>query len=234
MFGVGYRRRLLAARAALTVGGAMLAVNVALLVLGPYELSLVGIETQHLKNMTPPSLLLAGHAIMMCAFAIAAAPAITRWARRPQVWWLAAIGNSGAMTLYLWHIPALLGMHLVFDYLGRPRFDPSSPGFIVLSVVQLVIMGALVALVFVALRPLENNPLPLWDGGFIARPGARSLAVGALLCVAGAATLASVGWGLKDEGLYCVVVMLVALVTARGLASDSQRVCAASLPARMM
>jgi hypothetical protein len=234
MFGVAYRRRLLAARAALTVGGAMLAVNVALLVLGPYELSLVGIETQHLKNMTPPSLLLAGHAIMMCAFAIAAAPAITRWARRPQVWWLAAIGNSGAMTLYLWHIPALLGMHLVFDYLGRPRFDPSSPGFIVLSVVQLVIMGALVALVFVALRPLENNPLPLWDGGFIARPGARSLAVGALLCVAGAATLASVGWGLKDEGLYCVVVMLVALVTARGLASDSQRVCAASLPARMM
>jgi hypothetical protein len=40
----------------------MLAANVALLVLGPYELSLVGIETQQLKNMTPPSLLLAGHA----------------------------------------------------------------------------------------------------------------------------------------------------------------------------
>ena len=65
------------------------------------------------------------------------------------------------------------------------------------------------------------------------RPGGRSLAVGALLCVAGAATLASVGWGLKDQGLYCVAVMLIALVTARGLASDAQRVCAASLPARM-
>ena len=188
----------------------MLAVNVALLVLGPYELSLVGIETQQLKNMTPPSLLLAGHAIMMCAFAIA-----------------------GAMTLYLWHIPPLLAMHLVFDYLGYPRFDPSSPGFIALSVMQLLIMGVLVALVFVTLRPLENNPLPLWDGGLVARPGGRSLAVGALLCVAGAATLASVGWGLKDQGLYCVAVMLIALVTARGVASDAQRVCAASLPARM-
>ena len=110
MFGVAYRRRLLAGRAALTVGVAMLAVNVALLVLGPYELSLVGTETQHLKNMTPPSLLLAGHAIMMCAFAIAAAPAIARWAHRPRVWWLAAIGNSGVMTLYLWHIPALLAV----------------------------------------------------------------------------------------------------------------------------
>jgi hypothetical protein len=52
-------------------------------------------------------------------------------------------------------------------------------------------------------------------------------------CAAGAATLASVGWGLKDQGLYCVAVMQVALVAARVLASDSQRVCAASLPARM-
>ena len=235
MLGVAYRRHLLAGRAALMLGAVMFAVNLALMWLGPYELSLVGIETQQLKNMTPPSLLLAGHAIMMCAFAIAAAPAIARWARRPRVWWLAAIGNSGAMTLYLWHIPALLFMHLVFDYLGYPRYDPTAPGFVVLSVVQLVIMAILVAAVFVVLRPLENNPLPLWDGGYVAATGSRSAAVGALLCVAGAATLASVGWGLKGPGLYCVALMLAALAGARFLATDrqvpAQRVCAASLPA---
>ena len=171
----------------------MLAVNLALMWFGPYELSLVGIETQQPKNMTPPSLLLAGHAIMMCAFAIVAAPAIARWAQRPRVGWLTSIGNSGAMTLYLWHIPPLLAMHLVFDYLGYSRYDPSAPGFIVLSVLQLLIMVALVGSVFVTLRPVENNPLLLWDGGFVARPGTRSAAVGALLCIAGAATLASVG-----------------------------------------
>jgi hypothetical protein len=233
MFGVAYRRRLLAGRAALALGAVMLAINMALLVLGPYELSLVGIDTQQLKNMTPPSLLLTGHAIMLCAFVIAAAPAIARWAQRPRVWWLAAIGNSGAMTLYLWHIPPLLAMHLVFDYIGNPRFDLGSPGFIALSVAQLLIMAALVGVVFVTLRPLENNPMPLWDGGFVATPGRRSAAVGALLCIAGAATLASVGWGLKDKGLYCVAAMLIALLAARRLASDPQRVCAASLPARM-
>ena len=114
-------------------------------------------------------------------------------------------------------------------------------------------MAVLVATVFVALRPLENNPLPLWDGGFVAATGSRSAVVGALLCVAGAATLASVGWGLKGPGLYCVAVMLAALVGARFLASDptartfrtgrdfgdfstgtersAQRVWAASLPA---
>ena len=219
MFGVAYRRRLLTARTALHVGVAMFVVNLSLLWLGPYELSLVGIESQHLKNMTPPSLLLAGHAIMLCAFAIAAAPGIGRWARRPRVWRLAVIGNTGAMTLYLWHMPALLGVHLAFDYLGLPRY-PGQPHFLMLGVVQLVLVAVLVAAMFVVLRPLENNPLPLWDGGYVAAPGARSAAVGTLLSLAGAATLASVGWGLKEQGLFCVSVMLVALIGARGLANE--------------
>jgi hypothetical protein len=219
MFGVAYRRKLLTARMALHIGVAMFVVNLSLLWLGPYELSLVGIESQHLKNMTPPSLLLAGHAIMLCAFAIAAAPGIGRWARRPRVWRLAVIGNTGAMTLYLWHMPALLGVHLAFDYLGLPRY-PGHPHFLMLSIAQLVLVAILVAAMFVVLRPLENNPLPLWDGGYVAAPGARSAAVGALLSIAGAATLASVGWGLKEQGLFCVSVMLVALICARRLAND--------------
>lgn len=213
MFGVAYRRKLVNTSQAALLGAAMLAVNLALLRFGPYELSLVGIDGQQLKNMMPPSLLLAGHAIMMCAFAIAAAPAIGRWARRPRVWWLTAIGNSGAMTLYLWHIPALLGVHLAFDLYGLPRY-PGEPHFLTLSIVQSAVMVALVAALLVALRPLENNPLPLWDGGVIA----RGTPVGILLCVAGAATLASSIWGLKDTGIYCVAVMLVALATARILA----------------
>lgn len=220
MFGVAYRRGLLSPRAALGFGAAMFAVNVALMTWGPYELSLVGLETQQLKNMSPPSLLLAGHAIMMCALAIAAVPAITRWARRPRVWWLTVIAKSGAMTLYLWHLPALLAMHLAFDYLGYPRFDPGAADFVALSVLHVLVMAVLVTAAFVMLRPLESNPLPLWDGGFVAGPGLRSAAIGLLLCTAGAATLASVGWGLKDEGLFCVAAMLVALVAARALADD--------------
>ncbi|MEN4475625.1 acyltransferase [Mycolicibacterium cosmeticum] len=215
LFGVAYRRGLLRPPGAAVLGVMMLAANMALLRFGPYELSLVGIEGHHLKNMTPPSLLLAGHAIMMCAFAIAAAPALTRWATRPRVWWLTVIGNSGAMTLYLWHMPALLGMHLVFDRLGLPRY-PGQPHFVALSIAQLVIMAAVVAALFVALRPLENAPLPCWDGGAVT--AARSTVVGMLLCVAGAATLASVGWGLKGPGVWCVAVLLAALAAARSLA----------------
>lgn len=218
LFGVAYRHRLLSTSGAAVLGVCMLGINLALLRFGPYELSLVGIDSQQLKNMSPPSLLLAGHAIMLCAFAIALAPTIGRWARRPRVWWLTAIGNSGAMTLYLWHIPALLGIHLVFDSIGLPRY-PGRPHFLALSITQLALMAVLVAALFVALRPLENNPLPYWDGGRVTGP--RSAVVGALLCLAGAATLASVGWGLKDLGLYCVAAMLVCLFAARALATGA-------------
>jgi acyltransferase-like protein len=231
MFGVAYRRGLLGPRAAVGLGVAMLGVNVALYLFGPYQLSLVGIDADGLRNMTPPSLLLAGHAIMLCAFAIGAAPVITRWAGKPRVWRLAVIGNSGAMTLYLWHMPVLLGMHLVFDQLGLARY-PGQPHIVVLAVVQVAIMAVLVSVTFVALRPLENNPLPLWDGGCVAAPGPRSAWVGVLLCVAGAATLASCAWGLKDDGWWCVAIILTSLFGARLLAASDVSTPATQLASR--
>jgi hypothetical protein len=154
---------------------------------------------------------------MLSALAIAAAPAINRWAQRPRVWWLTALGNSGAMTLYLWHMPALLGVHVLFDTFGRPRF-PGQPDFVAVSFEQLFIMIGVVTVLFVVLRPLENNPLPGWDGVPAITSAWRGTGVGVLLCVAGAAILAAVKWGLKDEGLACVAVMLAALLAARLLA----------------
>jgi Acyltransferase family len=225
MFGVAYRRGLLTRSRALGTAVALFAVNVALLQWGPYELSLVGIEGQRLPNMSPPSLLLAGHAIILSALAIAAAPAIGRWAQRPRVWWWTAIGNSGAMTLYLWHMPALLGVHLLFDSFGRPRF-PGQPDFLGISIEQLFIMLGVVAVLFVALRPLENSPLPGWDGAPAFTSVWRGVGVGALLCVAGATTLAAVKWGLKDDGLGCVAVMVTSLVAARVLAGTRTTVSA--------
>ena len=47
------------------------AVDILLVVVGPYEVSLVTVPGQQLSNMNPPSLLLAGHTIVLCAGAIA-------------------------------------------------------------------------------------------------------------------------------------------------------------------
>jgi hypothetical protein len=220
MFGIAYRRGLLDTRAAYPLGIVMLGVNLALVSLGPYELSLVGFEGQRLTNMAPPSLLLAGHTVMVCAFAIAAAPTLNRWAQRPRVWWLTAIGNSGAMTLYLWHMPALLLMHLGFDQLGLYRY-PGQPNLVLLSVIQLLIMAGLVAAAFVFLRRLESTPLPGWDGPVSDR---HSVVTGALLCLAGAALLASVKWGLEGHGIVCVTIVVTALMAARWVSRQPNRI----------
>ena len=222
MFGVAYRRHLLTARQALTIAAGVFAINLALAWSGPYQVSMVGTGDHHLSNTSPPSLLLAGHAIVLSLMAIAAAPAIGRWAGRPRVWWWTALGNSGAMTLYLWHIPALLGIHLLFDELGAPRY-PGQQHFVMISVAQLLLMGLVVATLFLALRPLENNPLPGWDGAAAVNTVGRGALIGTLLCVAGAATLVSIHWGLKDIGLTFEATTVTALVAARALATPRLR-----------
>ncbi|GAA4290809.1 acyltransferase family protein [Mycobacterium paraffinicum] len=222
MFGIAYRRRLLTGRAALVIAAIGFAVDVALVHWGPYQISMVGTGDHQLSNTSPPSLLLAGHAIVLSALAIAAAPAIARWAQRPRVWWWTAIGNSGAMTLYLWHMPVLLGVHLAFDCLGCPRY-PGSRDFLAVSLAQLLVVAVAVAVLFVALRPLENNPLSGWDGAPTVTGRGRGTAIGALLCVAGVAILAAIRWGLKDDGLVCMAVMVTALVGARVVAAAAAR-----------
>lgn len=137
------------------------------------------------------------------------------------MWWWTALGNSGAMTLYLWHMPALLGMHLLFDLTGHPRY-PGQPDYLAISVMQLFLMVAVVAVLFLVLRPLENNPLAGWDGAPAITSVARGVAAGLLLCVAGVATLASIKWGLKDNGLMCVATMVTALLGARALAATGR------------
>lgn len=221
MFGVAYRRGLLTRPVALATAATAMAVDLALVWWGPYQISMVGTGDHQLSNTSPPSLLLAGHAIALSALAIVAAPAIARWAQRPRVWWWTALGNSGAMTLYLWHMPALLGMHLLFDYVGHPRY-PGQPDFLVVSVMQVLLMVAAVAVLFLLLRPLENNPLPGWDGAPNITSIGRGVAVGLSLCGAGVATLAAIKWGLKGDGLVCVATMLVGLVTARVLAASKR------------
>lgn len=85
--------------------------------------------------------------------------------------------------------------------------------------IQLSLVAVVMAALFVVLRPLENNPLPGWDLPVAVAPG-RGPVIGALLMVAGAATLVAIKWGLKDDGLICVAVLLSALTGARVLASQ--------------
>jgi hypothetical protein len=92
----------------------------------------------------------------------------------------------------------------------------------VLSVVQMVLMTAMVGVLFVELRPMENNAARL--GRRLHRragPAQRGRRRTVVHC-RGAATLVSVRWGVKGHGLICIAVLVIALIAARALATQSK------------
>jgi Acyltransferase family len=186
--GVGYARRLVGPRAALAAAGMAFTAQVALALAGKYEVSLVVTGTDRMSNVSPPTLLLALHCTWMsCAF-VAAAAAIRRWAERPGVWRVVAMGNGGAMTLYLWHIPAVAVAAVSLHALGLDAYDVHAPGFWSLLTLRAVVFAAVMALTFRLLSPLEHRPLPWWDAP-VRATGDWSTAAGALVCVAGVAVV---------------------------------------------
>ena len=211
--GVAYARRLLGRRAAITGAVAAFAGQTALCLAGPYEVSLVVTGTERLSNVSPPTLLLALHCTWMsCAF-VAAATAIRRWASRPRIWYVVAVGNGGAMTLYLWHIPAIAVAALCLHAVGLDAYHLDAPGFWGLLALRAVMFAGVMAVVFRMLSPLEHRRLPWWDAP-VRATRARSTAAGMLVCFAGVALVllakngltgfagwASLGWFLASAAL---------------------------------
>lgn len=80
----------------------------ALVAFGPWPLAMVNLPGADLSNTWPPSLALVAYGLATCAVAIAAAPALGRLlTRRPRAWRVVVVGNSIAMTVYLWHFTAM-------------------------------------------------------------------------------------------------------------------------------
>ncbi|TMS50984.1 acyltransferase [Mycobacterium sp. DBP42] len=186
VIGVAYARRLICAKRAMAIAVVTFAAQVILALTGIYDVSLVVTGTEHISNVSPPTLLLALHCTWMPCLFIAAADPIRRWAARPRVWHWVATGNGGAMTLYLWHIPVIAIAAFSLHALGLDAFDPHAPGFWAHLALRAVVFGVLMAVAFRLLSPLEHRPLPWWDDAVQVR-GIRSMLTGALLCVAGAA-----------------------------------------------
>jgi hypothetical protein len=213
--GVAYARGLLGPRAATSVAVTAFVAQVALVALGPYEVSLVVTGTEQMSNVSPPTLLLALHCTWMsCAF-VAAASTIRRWADRPRVWYAVAIGNRGAMTLYLWHIPAIAVAALLLHAIGLDAYDVDAPGFWALLAIRGAVFAIVMAAAFWALSPLEHRRIPWWDTPVHAA-GMASTAAGVLVCCSGIALVALAKNGLAGPtGWVALGAFVISAATAR-------------------
>ena len=217
VLGVGYSRRLVRRRTALLVGLGAFGANVLLVAFGPYELSLVTVSGQHLSNMTPPSVVLCGHMLFLCGLAIWLRPAIARFASHARVWWFVAIGNRGAMTLYLWHLVALIAVFAVSHVLGHDRESTHQPGFWWLVAVQVVALYALTCVLFWVLQPLENTPIPWWDAKIAPLSRRREVWAWVGLVAIVVTNLMSAKEGLKGPGLVWVPLFVITLLATRAI-----------------
>jgi surface polysaccharide O-acyltransferase-like enzyme len=188
VIGVAYARGLISRHAALAVAACAFAAQVALVVLGRYEVSLVVTGVERTSNVSPPTLLLALHCTWMSCVFVAVAGAVRHWAERPRVWRAVAVGNAGAMTLYLWHIPAIAISVFTLHAVGSDAYDVHAPGFWGLLALRAVVFAVVMAVAFRLLSPLEHRRLPWWDAPAYAT-GGRSVLAGAMTCVSGVAVV---------------------------------------------
>ncbi|MFW6090904.1 MAG: acyltransferase family protein [Actinomycetota bacterium] len=95
---------------ALAVAGAGLAGTALAVAAGPYPSSMIGMPGAPMSNMNPPTAVLLAIALLQLGLALALRPVIQRWTARSPVRstidWL----SVRLMTIYLWHIPALIAV----------------------------------------------------------------------------------------------------------------------------
>ncbi|MDT5110266.1 MAG: hypothetical protein QOE20_2156 [Mycobacterium sp.] len=215
VIGVAYARKLIDPRAALAVAASAFVAQVLLAMSGRYEVALVVTGVERMSNVSPPTLLLALHCTWMSCLFVAAAGAIKRWAARPRVWRVVAVGNGGAMTLYLWHIPAIAVSMFALHAVGLDAYDVHAPGFLGRLALRALVFAVVMAVAFKLFTPLEHRPLPWWDKRLRAT-GARSTAAGALICFAGLALLLMAKYGLSGfAGWASLACFLAGAAAAR-------------------
>ncbi|GAB7069814.1 acyltransferase [Mycobacterium hodleri] len=211
VIGVAYARNLVNRAVALGAAAVAFAAAIAAVALGPYEVSLVVTGAERLSNVSPPTLLLALHCTWMSCLFVVAAGAVRRWAARPRVWKAVVVGNGGAMTLYLWHIPAIAVATFALHAVGVDAYDVHAPGFWGRLALRAAVFAVVMTLTFVLLSPLEHRRLPWWDAPARAT-GVRSAAAGVLVCLAGVAVLLMAKDGLSDGEGWSSLGGFVAMV----------------------
>jgi fucose 4-O-acetylase-like acetyltransferase len=121
----------------------------ALMGLGPYPGSMVGLSTDEFSNMDPPTLAIVALIFWQAGAAMVLRHRVSAWLRRVRVWAGVIYINSVIMTLFLWQLAVmLLGIGILYP-LGWPQPEAGTASWWALRPVWIlalvVILGGFVA-----------------------------------------------------------------------------------------
>jgi hypothetical protein len=193
---------------AMALGG--LAALLALTHLAGYPVSMLGVDGAERTNNTPPSIALIALAVMHVGALLLVRERVERWLHRPRVWAGVITGASVAMTLYLWHMTAMvagIGIAYGLGLLPATAFDSAwwltRPLWVLFLA---VLLAPLVAIFRRFERPAPAEPLAT-------RPKTVLLTVAGVAGVcAGLALLILRGLHVPGQPLGVPVASLAALV----------------------
>lgn len=88
---------------------------------GIYSPSMVGMATERASNNSPPTICLIVLTVWLTSVALLLRPRASRWLQRRKPWMAVIAANSMIMTIFLWHLTALLIAVLALYPLGWPQ-----------------------------------------------------------------------------------------------------------------
>ncbi len=174
-----------------------LSLNVALVALLPYPISMIGMPGEPISNMAPPTLVLALHAVVLISLVGIAWPSLERLSARPRWWQMIVAGGAAAMTVYLWHLTALVGITVLEHEIGFGRGPVDDIGFWLATPLHTLAILATTLIVVSVVVVFEHRPVP-----WLERPGTGvpanpawsvAAAAGAVACGCGFLVLAATG-----------------------------------------
>ncbi|MGK5549052.1 acyltransferase family protein [Streptomyces sp. URMC 127] len=189
------------------LAAAGLAGAVALVGLGPYPLSMVGMPGERISNMAPPTAALLCHGMWLIGAVELLRGPVSRAVARPRVWRTVVAANGIAMTAFLWHLTAMLGVYGAMLAAHVPLPAPASAAWWLQVPPRLAAAAAATALLVAVFRRAEQPPAPAPAGTPAARRGAApAAALGVTLALFGVLGLSMTGFGGLLEGHSAVLV----------------------------
>jgi fucose 4-O-acetylase-like acetyltransferase len=151
----GWPRR---AHLAMAAGG--LAALAVLTGSGAWPRSMVGLPGDPVSNMNPPSLCIVALTVWLVGLAMLVRDPVTRWLHRPRPWTLVVTVGSSLMTLFLWHLTALVLAVLVLHPLGLGQPPPGTPAWWALRPLWLLVPAAILAPLVALFARFEHSRPP--------------------------------------------------------------------------
>ncbi|MEU3303287.1 acyltransferase [Streptomyces sp. NPDC006678] len=175
----------------------------ALVAFGPYPLSMVGMPGEKVSNMAPPTLALLCHGLWLVGAVELLRGSGARLVARPRVWRTVVAANGVAMTAFLWHLTAMLGVYGALLALDVPLPEPASAAWWAQTPPRIAAAAVLTALLVAAFRTFERPSPPRAAS---ASGSGLLAALGITLCLLGVLGLSMVGFAGLLEGRSATLI----------------------------